>query len=294
MKVQASQIYFRFSKRRYLKFYRSFTRFHMKCFFHEALSYFLFVCFKCIIDNTNLAVKEGTGKNAIFNQEMLAFAKIYGFKWVAHEALHSDRKAGVERSFWTVETNFFPGRTFSSLEDLNRQAFDWSEKHFRTPNKKTKLVPIEIFENEKSDMKKLSAHLPAPYLSHHRIVDQYGYVNFDANSYWIPKGTEREVLVLQYADSIKIYSKRKPVAEYSLPPFGTSRVCFSPSGVKPANRPKKVTIPSVQEEAKLMALGKEIQLYLQGTLKGSSINTRHRMIADKDNQNHCFLCVQDC
>ncbi len=277
-KVQASQIYFRFSKRRYLKFYLSFTRFIMKCFFHEALSYFEYICARCIIDNTNLAVKEGTGRNAIFNQEMLAFAKIYDFEWMAHEVCHSDRKAGVERSFWTAETNFFPGRTFASLEDLNRQAFDWSEKHSRTPNKKTKLIPIEIFEHEKTDMKKLPSNLPAPYLSHFRLVDQYGYIAFDANSYWIPKGTEREVLVLQYADSIKIYSKRKPVAEYPLPPFGTRRSCFFPNGLKPTNRPAKVTIPSTQEEAKLMSMGKEIEIYLQGTLKGSSKNNRHRMI----------------
>ena len=34
----ASLIYLRYSKRRYLRFYRAFDRFKMKCFFHEALT----------------------------------------------------------------------------------------------------------------------------------------------------------------------------------------------------------------------------------------------------------------
>ena len=35
-KVVASVLYLRYSKRRYLKFYRCFNRFQMKCFLHEA------------------------------------------------------------------------------------------------------------------------------------------------------------------------------------------------------------------------------------------------------------------
>jgi len=37
--LQGSLLYFRYCKIRYLKFYRSFNRFKMKCFLHEALSY---------------------------------------------------------------------------------------------------------------------------------------------------------------------------------------------------------------------------------------------------------------
>jgi len=53
--VQGSLVYFRFSKVRYLKFYRSFDRFKMKCFLHEALSFWGCTAYVCIIDNTNLA-----------------------------------------------------------------------------------------------------------------------------------------------------------------------------------------------------------------------------------------------
>ena len=54
-KLIASLIYLRYSKRRYLKFYRTFNRFAMKCFLHEALMYWGYSARQCIIDNTNLA-----------------------------------------------------------------------------------------------------------------------------------------------------------------------------------------------------------------------------------------------
>ena len=95
------------------------------------------------------------------------------------------------------------------MKDLNRQANEWVGNHDRTPNKRTKLVPLEKFELEHSDMIKVYRHLPRPYRQHQRVVDQYGYINFDSSSYWVRRGTERKVTVLEYADEINIYSKNK-------------------------------------------------------------------------------------
>ncbi len=39
VRVIASLLYLRYSKRRYLRFYRAFNRFKMKCFLHEALMF---------------------------------------------------------------------------------------------------------------------------------------------------------------------------------------------------------------------------------------------------------------
>jgi transposase len=90
--VQGSLLYFRYCKLRYLKFYRSFDRFKMKCFFHEALSFWRYAAPMCIIDNTNLARLRGTGKNAVIVPEMEQFAKQYGFEFVCHEVGHANRK----------------------------------------------------------------------------------------------------------------------------------------------------------------------------------------------------------
>ncbi|MGH7969712.1 MAG: helix-turn-helix domain-containing protein, partial [Limisphaerales bacterium] len=122
VKLVASMIYLRYSKRRYLRFYRAFDRFRMKCFLHEALMRWGAAARQCIIDNTNLARLRGVGADAIICPEMEAFGKQYGFVFRCHALKHPNRKAGEERSFWTVETNFLPGRSFADIEDLNRQA----------------------------------------------------------------------------------------------------------------------------------------------------------------------------
>ena len=53
VKLLASLIYLRYCKRRYLRFYRAFDRFKMKCFFHEALTFWGYAARQCIIDNVS-------------------------------------------------------------------------------------------------------------------------------------------------------------------------------------------------------------------------------------------------
>lgn len=91
-RVIASLLYLRYSKRRYLRFYRVFNRFAMKCFLHEALMHWGYAAKQCIIDNTNLARLRGSGKLAVIVPEMAAFAQRYGTQFVCHEIGHSNRK----------------------------------------------------------------------------------------------------------------------------------------------------------------------------------------------------------
>ena len=160
---------------RYIKFYPVFNRFKMKCFFHEALSYWKYTAKICVIDNTSLAILHGTGKNAVFCPEMIAFAKAYGFSWLAHEKGHANRKAGEERNFWTIETNFIPGRELIDLEDSNHKVFDWSVRYSQRPQSKTGLIPIALFEQEKPYLIKLPEYIEPPYRAHKRNIDRYGY-----------------------------------------------------------------------------------------------------------------------
>lgn len=269
--VIASLLYYRYCKQRYLKFYRAFNRFQMKGFFHEALTYYGYAAKICVIDNTNLAVLHGTGKNAVFVPEMEAFAKDFGdFKWLAHEKGHSDRKAGEERSFWTVETNFFPGRKFSSLEDLNEQARHWAlEILSKRPQTRARIIPAEWFEQEKPYLTRLSRFIPEPYLDHPRGVDQYGYAHFDGNDYWVPGQGREDVTVLQYAAKIHIYRKREFLIEYPLPPWGTRnkkvkpKAAPDPDGRPPSAKPSAADV----EEEKLRALAPEISAFIDLALQ---------------------------
>ena len=279
VRVIASLIYLRYSKRRYLKFYRAFDRFKMKCFFHEALLFWGYAARVCIIDNTNLARLRGTGANALIVPEMEAFARQYGFEFRCHALKHANRKAGEERSFWTVETNFFPGRSFQDFEDLNRQALEWSTTRLDHKSQgKAKLIPVKAFEHERSYLTALPAHLPPPYKIHERGTDEYGFMSFDANFYWVP-GTKRdEVKVLEYSDRLKIYQAGQCLAEYPLPPDGVKNGQFGPQGQPPPphhaqNRRHRTEV----EEKHLRALAPAVGAYLDFALPTKGIQ-RHEFI----------------
>lgn len=276
-KVVASLLYLRYSKRRYLKFYRVFNRFAMKCFLHEALMYWGYAAKQCIIDNTNLARLRGAGSRAVIVPEMNAFSRRYGFQFVCHAIGHANRKAGNERSFWTVETNFLPGRTFDSLEDINRQSRQWATEHMEyRPQTKAGLIPAKAFEHECGYLHQLPLHLPAPYQVHQRGTDQYGYVALGANYYWVPGSRRDDVKVLQYADRLKIFLQHACLAEYPLPADGVRGEHFSPPGQpKPRHQPRNRHRDARQEEQRLRALGDEVADYLDYALSAPGVQ-RHR------------------
>jgi len=275
----ASLIYLRYSKRRYLRFYRAFDRFRMKCFFHEALTFWNYAARQCIIDNTNLARLCGTGAKAIIHPEMEAFARQYGFAYRCHELKHSDRKAGEERSFWTVETNFLPGRTFQNLEDLNRQAFDWSTTRLdNKPQGKAGLIPAQAFEHERTYLRPVPAQLPAPYKVHGRGTDEYGFMSFGANYYWVPGTRRDEVKVLEYSDRLKIFQAGQCLAEYPLPADGVRTAKFSPKGQPvPPHHPHNRHHPTELEEKHLRALAPAVGAYLDYALPTKGL-ARHQFL----------------
>ena len=278
-RLVASVLYMRYSKRRYLKFSRFFTRFKMKCFLHEALMYWGYSAPLCIIDNTNLARLSGSGSTAVIVPEMDAFSKQYGFGFLCHALHRPNRKAGNERSFYTVETNFLPGRTFQSLEDINAQAFEWATVRIEnSPQSKAKIVPAKFFEHERSYLTELPPHLPAPYLPHQRGTDQYGYAAFKANYYWVP-GTKREdVIVLEYSNKLKIYRARQCLAEYPLPPDGIKNEKFAPPGEpKPPHNPNNRKRPTKQEEKRLRDMDPTVSSYLDFALKPKG-RARHHFL----------------
>jgi hypothetical protein len=236
---------------------------------------------QCIIDNTNLARLRGSGKQAVIVPEMAAFAERYGFTFLCHAIRHANRKAGEERSFWTVETNFLPGRSFQSLEDLNQQALQWATVRMEhRPASKTRLIPAKAFEHERPYLTELPPQLPAPYWPHERGTDEYGYVLFLGNYYWVPGTRQEDVKVLEYADRLKIYRQRTLLAEYPLPADGVKNAHFSPEGQPPPRYlPKHRSHGSQHEEQRLRALDPAVAAYVDFALQTSGIQ-RHRFLRE--------------
>ncbi len=278
LRLQASLLYLRFSKRRYLQFYPVFDRFHMKCFLHLALMHWRYAPRICVIDNTNLARWHGLGSNAVMVPEMEAFGKAHGFRFLCHAPKHPDRKAGEERTFFTIETNFVPGRTFQSLEDLNRQALEWSTVRMeQRPQGKAGLIPAQAFEHERAFLTELPRHLPAPYLLLERTVDEYGYVAVDGNYYEVPGCGRGKVQVLRYLHHLVLCQDRRTLIEYALPPWGVKNQPFHAPGQKPRYRPRNRKLSSQEEEKRLRAIDPVIGAYVDFIL-GTPGLLRHQFL----------------
>lgn len=284
-KLTCSGLYLRYSKMRYIKYFRRDTRYHMKCLIDEALRHWGYSAKVCIIDNTSLAIDYGTGKDAVFNKEMAAFARNYGFSWYAHAVGHANRKAGTERNFYTVETNFLPGRTFSSLEDLNNQAREWAtQRYANRPQSKTRLIPSQLFKSERASLQKLPEFIHPPSQQHNRIIDQYGYIAFNSNFYWVPDKHAGTVSIVAYADHIDIYdSRHNKIITHTLFDELTKGQIREPDPqqgkkaqrCKPNNRKND----SKEEQEILRRDGEVVSSYLDFILsRQSGIAYRHRFI----------------
>lgn len=279
-RLVASLLYLRYSKRRYLQFYRAFNRLRMKCFLHRALMHWGYAPRLCVIDNTNLARWRGLGARAIMVPEMEAFARAYGFAFLCHAPKHPDRKAGEERSFATLETNFLPGRSFEDLADLNRQALEWSTVRLeQRPQGKAGLIPAQAFEHERLFLQELPPHLPEPYALLERSVDEYGYVAVDANYYEMPGTGRGTVQVLLYEDRLQLHRCGECLAQYPLVPDGLKNQIRSlPGGAaSPRHPPRHRQQPSDEEEKRLRALDPAVGAYVDFLLKTPGIQ-RHRCL----------------
>ena len=209
----------------------------------------------------------GTGREAVIVPEMEAFGRRYGFGFQCHEVNHPDRKGGEERSFYTVETNFFPGRSFAHLEDLNVQALQWAtERMEHRMQGKSRVIPAVAFEQERPYLSDVPANLPAPFLDHVRSVDQYGYASFQGNFYYVPGLGRGEVRVLEYAGHIALYRNHDRLLEYPLPAYGIAGEKFAPPGEPRAHRQPARCRGSEAEQRRLRDLGPEAGAFLDFAL----------------------------
>ena len=188
--------------------YPTFNRFYAKIFLTEALLFLGGAARRCVIDNTNIVIAHGTGRKAVIAPEMEAFCERFGFTFLAHAVGDANRKGRIERPFAFIENNFYPGRTFADLADLNRQMEAWCEK----ANAKGRRhlggsAPVTLFQSEKPYLLPLPVYVPEVYALHPRVVDLEGMVNLHNNRYSVPEDLiGRQVEVRETYEKVTILS----------------------------------------------------------------------------------------
>ncbi len=204
-KVQAASAVLCHSRMLFFQCYPTFRRFDCKVLLTDALRYMGGATNRVMIDNTHVVVLCGAGREMVPVPEMAAFGERFGFQFVALAIGNANRSGRVERPFYFIENNFLAGRTFSSWEDLNRQAREWCDKVNSTYKKHIRAVPRELFAVERLHLKPLPAWIPEVYRLHQRLVDIEGYVALNSNRYSVPvEWIGRRVEVRETRDKIEI------------------------------------------------------------------------------------------
>lgn len=238
-----------FSRMIFFQGYPCFDRFHCKLFLTDALSYYEGVFKRMMIDNTHVVVLRGTGAEMVPVPEMAAFADRFGFVFEAHEKGDANRSARVEGVMPFVENNFYAGRTFSSWEDLNRQAREWCDKVNARFRPSLRAKPVELWATEKPHLKPLPVWVPEVYRLHHRTVDAGAYVRVNTNRYSVPVDwVGRPVEIRETKDRIVVTLDTRNQVSHARVVEKTSRTVTDPAHRPPRGRRGKKPDRTREEE----------------------------------------------
>lgn len=196
-----------FSRQVFLRFFLGasmpfFTRGHV-----EAFGFFGGVPRVLLYDNLKSAVLERRGDAIRFNPRLLELAAHYRFEPRPVAVARGNEKGRVERAIRYVRDSFFAARKYADVDDLNRQAQDWT----RGPSSDRKWIDDrsrtvrEAFTDERGMLLPLP---PDPFPVHERVEVEIGktpYARFDLNDYSVPHDcTQRTLTVLADLDTVRI------------------------------------------------------------------------------------------
>lgn len=217
VKAQCAGLVLACSRKLFIQYYPSFTRFEAKVFLTEAFRFMDGTCPRCMIDNTSVIVAHGSGPDADIAPEIERFGGIFGVTFVPHAVGDPDRKARIERNFYYAQTNFLAGRTFTDWHDINAQATRWCIQTANTkPKRSLGMSPEAAYLIEKPHMNPLPVYLSPVYETYYRVVDVAGYVNLETNRYSVPERLiGKQVELHKSWDRVRVFFKQKMVADHS-------------------------------------------------------------------------------
>ena len=261
--LQCASLVLCYSRMLFAQVYPRWSRFECKCFLSEALEEFGGAAGRCMLDNSSVIMISGTGRDAVPAPEMAAFAERFGFEFVAHELGDANRSARVERPFYFIERNFYPGRSFTSIDDLNRQLRDWCDRVNHRPKRHLAGTPIERLATERVALRPLPPYVPEVYEPYTRRVDVDGFVCLHTNRYSVPDDIPvGHVLdVRETAKKVRIFKGHQLLVEHDKLEPGLGQHASMPEHRGTRGRRRRVPPPSPQEKI-LVAAAPEFAAFI--------------------------------
>lgn len=187
-----------------------------------------------LYDNLKSAVLQRIGDAIVFNETLLTFAAHYRYEPRPVAPYRGNEKGRVERAIRDIRDNFFAARTYTDLDDLNRQAERWCREvrgQRRHPDDKTRTVE-NAGEEERATLRALPDDR-FPIADRVEVkVGKTPYVRFDGNDYSVPHDRVRRLLTV-YADQhvVRVIEGRDEVARH-VRSFGKGRQIEDPGHVQ--------------------------------------------------------------
>lgn len=182
----------------------------------RGLRFFGGVTLSDVFDNMKTVVLEhDPPRDPVFNPVFVEYAARRGFAIQACTPGEAHQKGGVERGIGFIRTRFWPGRRFSSLADLNRQATVWRDTFANArEHELTGKVPQLVFEHE--EKRHLKPLPDRPFDTDDRdtaTVNKSFRIRFDRNRYSVPwRLVGQPVTVRADDDHVRVFLGPKQVA----------------------------------------------------------------------------------
>ena len=240
----------------------TFLRMHVR-----ALDFFGGIPRKIMYDNLKSVVLHHVGSVVQFNPRFLAFAGHYLFEPVAAPVRYPEAKGRVEASIKYIRHSFFYGRSFSSIEDLRRQAREWcAAVANQRMHATTRARPAERLLVERPRLRALPTR---PFDTDQvltLIASKEARVRFDTNSYSVPPEYVGKTVTLRASDTtVRILESGVEIASHARC-FG-HRVAVEDAAHIAKLIERKTGAKGPKRRERLETLSPESRLYLQSVAR---------------------------
>ncbi len=158
-----------------------------------------------------------------FNEKFMDFAGYYGITVMLCYPYRPQTKGKIENTIKFLRYNFFVGRTFADLNDINIQCREWMDRLNAHVHGTTHEISVERLPKE--NLNSISS-VPG-YFTHKketRKVSRECYVSYKGNRYSVPwKYAGRECSVIEDSGKIMIEIDSVTVADHEIM-AGTGRI----------------------------------------------------------------------
>lgn len=174
-------------------------------------------CTEILYDRMKTAViGEDAAGVVTYNASLVALLAHYGSAPRACQPYRAKTKGKVERPFRYIRQDFFLGRSFRDLDDLNAQFEEWrttiaNPRVHATTNR----IVDEHFAEEKPHLRPLPAQSYDAVLTVERRISQEGMVAVGGNQYSVPDTTRRRIVEVQnHPAEVRIFEDGQLIASH--------------------------------------------------------------------------------